>query len=74
VYEILGFQYDGLAGLNALYSKPDTLEAYKVSTYSNKFRHEYEAEGISQQEHANRNGFYRINDAGNKIFIWRPNN
>lgn len=72
VYETLGFRYHGLTALNGLYAKPETTEAYKVTTCSKKFRADYEAKNLTQQEYMNSKGFYRINDSGNKIFIWTP--
>jgi len=71
IYEKLGFKFVGLAGLNALYAKPHTTEAIKVTSCSKRFRKEYEALGLSQQEFMNHLGFFRINDAGSKIFVWR---
>lgn len=70
VYETLGFRYHGLTALNGLYSKPGTSEAYKVTTCAKKFGAEYKAAGLTQQQYMNSKGFFRINDAGNKIFIW----
>jgi transposase-like protein len=74
IYEKLGFRFERLAGLNAWYSKPGTKQAYKVTLCSRKFRSEYERLGMSQQEYMNALGFYRINDAGNKVFIWTRDN
>jgi len=61
----------GLANLNAYYANIDTGEAYKVTACSAKFRSEYESLGMTQQEYMNSKRFYRINDAGNKIFEWK---
>lgn len=70
VYEKLGFGFAGLTALNALYSKPETREAMKVTTCSKKFGKEYQKLGKTQQEFMNAMGFYRINDAGSKLFLW----
>jgi hypothetical protein len=77
IYEILGFEYKGLAKLNALYCHYRSGEAYKVTAYSHKFQHEYKNNPQyvhikkKKKAHANARKFYRINDAGNKIFVWR---
>lgn len=71
VYEKIGMEYVGLANLNAYYANIDTGEAYKVTACSAKFRSEYESLGMTQQEYMNSKRFYRINDAGNKIFEWK---
>ena len=70
VYERMGMKYVGLANLNGLYANIDTGEAYKVTSVSQKFRKEYESLSMTQQEFMNSKRFYRINDAGNKIFEW----
>lgn len=71
VYETLGFKFERLAGLNAYYAKPGTKEAIKVTTCSSRFKAIYQELGLSQKEYMNSLGFYRINDAGNKIFVWK---
>ena len=71
IYEKLGMEYVGLANLNGLYANIDTGEAYKVTACTAKFRDEYESLGMTQQEYMNSKRFYRINDAGNKIFEWK---
>lgn len=70
IYEKMGMKYVGLANLNGLYANIDTGEAYKVTTVTQKFRKEYEELGLTQQQYMNSKRFYRINDAGNKIFEW----
>jgi hypothetical protein len=74
VYGKLGFKFERLAALNALYSKPDTPYAYKVTTCKDKFKTTYTQMSMTQQEYMNALGFYRINDAGNKVFIWTKGN
>lgn len=71
VYEKMGMTYVGLANLNGLYANIDTGEAMKVTAVSYKFRKEYEAAGQTQQQFMNSKRFYRINDAGNKIYEWK---
>lgn len=71
IYNRLGMEYVGLANLNGLYANIDTGEAYKVTSCTAKFRDEYESLGMTQQEYMNSKRFYRINDAGNKIFEWK---
>lgn len=71
VYEKMGMTYIGLANLNGLYANIDTGEAMKVTAVSSKFRKEYEAAGQTQQQFMNSKRFYRINDAGNKIYEWK---
>lgn len=70
VYEKIGMNYIGLANLNAYYSNINTDEAIKVTAVTKKFKKEYEKLGITQQEYMNSKRFYRINDAGNKIYEW----
>lgn len=69
-YEKIGMKFIGLANLNGLYANIDTGEAYKVTVCSSKFRKEYERLNMTQQQYMNSKRFYRINDAGNKIFEW----
>lgn len=69
-YLLIGMTYEGFANINALYSSIKTNEAYKVTEVTNKFRKEYAKLGQSQKEYMNNMDFYRINDAGNKIFRW----
>jgi hypothetical protein len=71
VYETLGFKFERLAGLNGWYAHLCTKEAYKVTTCTLKFQAKYKELGMSQQEYMNSLGYYRINDAGNKVFIWQ---
>lgn len=73
VYEKMGMEYKGLANLNGLYANIDTGEAYKVTACTSKFKKEYEKLGMTQQQYMNSKRFYRINDAGNKIFEWNRN-
>lgn len=73
IYEKLGMKYKGLANLNGLYANIDTGEAYKVTSCTSKFKKEYEKLGMTQQQYMNSKRFYRINDAGNKIFEWVRN-
>lgn len=73
VYEKMGMKYKGLANLNGLYANIDTGEAYKVTACTSKFKKEYEKLGMTQQQYMNSKRFYRINDAGNKIFEWNRN-
>ena len=70
-YEHMGMTYAGLANLNALYANIDTGEAMKVTQVSKKYKKEYDKLGLTQQEFMNKKRFYRINDAGNKIYEWR---
>lgn len=70
VYEKMGMKYVGLANLNGYYANIDTGEAYKVTSVTSKFKKEYDRLGQTQQEYMNSKRFYRINDAGNKIFEW----
>lgn len=75
VYEKMGFVFEGLAGLNAFYANPVTLDSIKVTRCTQLFRKEYESLGLTQKEYMNSKGYFRINDAGNKIFVWsRYNN
>ena len=69
-YEKIGMTYEGFANLNAFYSSIYTNEAYKVTEVTNKFKKEYSKLGQTQKEYMNKKGFYRINDAGHKIFKW----
>lgn len=71
VYEKIGMRFVGLANLNGLYANIDTGEAYKVTSCTSKFKKEYEKLGMTQQQYMNSKRFYRINDAGNKIFEWK---
>lgn len=72
-YEHMGMTYVGLANLNAYYANIDTGEAHKVTTISQRYKSEYDKAGLSQQEYMNERRFFRINDAGNKIYVWRKN-
>lgn len=69
-YEYMGMKCVGLANLNAYYANIDTGEAYKVTAITSKFKSEYDKLGQTQQEYMNSKRFFRINDAGNKIFEW----
>lgn len=71
VYEKMGMEYVGLAALNGFYANIDTGEALKVTSISRMYKKEYEAEGQTQQQFMNSKRFYRINDAGNKIYEWK---
>lgn len=70
-YEKIGMTYEGFANMNAFYSNIYTNEAYKVTEITNKFRKEYSKLGMTQKEYMNSKDFYRINDAGHKIFRWK---
>lgn len=70
-YEKMGMEYEGFANLNAFYCNIYTNEAYKVTEVTNKFRKEYSKLNMTQKEYMNSKDFYRINDAGNKIFKWK---
>lgn len=72
-YEKMGMTYVGLANLNGYYANIDTGEAYKVTAITSKFKKEYNKLGQTQQEYMNYKRFYRINDAGNKIYEWIKN-
>lgn len=69
-YEKLGMTYAGFANMNAYYANATTFEAYKVTEATNKFRKIYSGLGMTQKEYMNSKGFYRINDAGHKVFKW----
>lgn len=69
-YEKLGMEYEGFASFNAFYSSVYTNEAYKVAEITNKYKSEYSKLGLTQKEYMNSKGFYRINDAGHKIYRW----
>lgn len=69
-YRQLGMTYEGFANMNAFYANISTGEAYKVTEVTNKFRKEYSNLGLTQKEYMNSKGFYRINDAGHKVFKW----
>lgn len=73
IYEKIGMKFVGLANLNGLYANIDTGEAYKVTACTSKFKKEYEKLRMTQQQYMNSKRFYRINDAGNKIFEWKRN-
>lgn len=70
-YLNLGMTYEGFANLNAFYANIHTHQAFKVTEVTNKFKKEYENLGLSQKKFMNERNFYRINDAGNKIFVWK---
>lgn len=70
-YVKMGMEFSGFANMNALYSSIHGKEAYKVTEVTNKFKDEYQKLGMSQQEYMNSKGFYRITDAGNKVFTWK---
>lgn len=70
-YEKMGMKFSGFANMNALYSSIHEKEAYKVTEVTNKFKKEYQKLGMSQQEYMNSKGFYRITDAGNKVYTWK---
>lgn len=70
VYERIGMTFEGLAALNGIYANIHTGEALKVTTVSQKYSKEYKRLGQTQQEYMNSKHFYRINDAGNKIYKW----
>ena len=74
VYTKLGFKFMKYAGLNALYAPIyHTGIAYKTQ----KASQEYQKNGKefkSCKEYFNSKKWYRINDAGNKIWVWtNPN-
>lgn len=68
VYEKLGFKFERYSYPNAFYSNIRSSEAYKVGTVSRKFGKTYRKLNLSQKEYMNSIGFYRINDAGHKIY------
>lgn len=71
IYKILGFEFYKYAGLNALYApeKP-TGESLKTQEASRLFKEE--GKGYkSCKEYFNSKKWYRINDAGNKIWLWK---
>lgn len=70
-YIKMGMSYEGFANMNAYYSSITTNEAYKTTEITNKYKREYEALNQTQKEFMNNRGFYRINDAGHKIFKWK---
>ena len=74
IYTKLGFKFMKYAGLNALYAPIyHTGIAYKTQ----KASQEYQKNGKefkSCKEYFNSKKWYRINDAGNKIWVWtNPN-
>ena len=70
VYEKIGFDFFGYAGLTALYA-PLNKEgiAYKTQRASREYK-KYGKGFSSCKEYFNSKHWYRINDAGNKIWIW----
>lgn len=71
VYSKIGFKFFGYAGLTALYA-PLNKEgiAYKTQRASREYN-KYGKEFNSCKEYFNSKHWYRINDAGNKIWIWK---
>lgn len=69
-YLKLGMTDEGFANINALYASIYTNEAYKVTQVTNKYMKEYSKLGLTQKQFMNEKGFYRITDAGNKVFRW----
>lgn len=73
-YLKLGMEYEGFANMNALYANIENGKAYKVTEVTNKFKNNYQKSGQTQKEYMNSLNFYRINDAGHKIYRWtNPN-
>lgn len=47
-------------------------EVQAAATVSKKFGPLYKSLSLTQQEYMNSIGYYRINDAGSKLFTWEP--
>lgn len=74
LYEILGFKFCGYAALNGIYApeKP-TGEHLKTQEASREFRKN--GNGFKTcKEYFNNKKWYRINDAGSKIWLWENHN
>lgn len=71
VYEKIGFKFMGFAGLTALYAPLQKQGiAYKTQKASREYK-KYGQDYSSCKEYFNSKNWYRINDANNKIWIWR---
>ena len=70
LYKTLGFDFYGYAALNDIYApiKP-TGEFLRTQDASREFRKK--GSGFkSCKDYFNKKGWYRINDAGSKIWLW----
>ena len=71
VYRKLGFTFFGYAGLTALYAPLNRKGvAYKTQKASREY-HKYGKDFNSCKAYFNAQNWYRINDAGNKIWLWK---
>lgn len=72
IYELLGFKLDKISKPNYWYIRKDEIKSrvqcqkHKLSKILKKFD-----ENMSEDENMKANGYMRIYDCGNRVYIWK---